>query len=102
MKALYKSIFHQSMAWLPVIPVTLILTGCATVGPDYLRPDTPVSSTWHTDLKGGLSAGDADPQTLAAWWATLGDPELSSLIDRAASGNLDLSRKHQENGFFPS
>jgi outer membrane protein TolC len=31
-----------------------------------------------------------DPQTLAAWWKTLNDPELSSLIDHAVLGNLDL------------
>jgi NodT family efflux transporter outer membrane factor (OMF) lipoprotein len=62
------------------------------VGPDYVRPDTPVSATWHTELKGGLSGGEMDPQTLAAWWKTLNDPELSRLIDRAVLGNLDLKK----------
>jgi NodT family efflux transporter outer membrane factor (OMF) lipoprotein len=33
-----------------------------------------------------------DPQTLAAWWMTLNDPELSSLIDRAVLGNLNLKK----------
>jgi NodT family efflux transporter outer membrane factor (OMF) lipoprotein len=33
-----------------------------------------------------------DPQALAAWWTTLNDPELSSLIDRAVLGNLDLKK----------
>ena len=80
------------MSWLPAVLAILILAGCATVGPDYVPPDTPVSATWHTQLKGGLSAGETDPQTLAAWWTTLDDPELSSLIDRAVSGNLDLKK----------
>ncbi len=80
------------MSWLPVVLAILILTGCATVGPDYVPPDTSVSATWHTQLKGGLSAEEMDPQTLAAWWTTLNDPELSSLIDRAVSGNLDLKK----------
>jgi NodT family efflux transporter outer membrane factor (OMF) lipoprotein len=62
------------------------------VGPDYFPPDTPVSATWHTELKGGLSAKETDPQILAAWWKTLSDPGLSSLIDRAVSGNLDLKK----------
>jgi NodT family efflux transporter outer membrane factor (OMF) lipoprotein len=75
-----------------VVLVILAVTGCATVGPDYVRPDMPVSATWHTELKGGLSAGEMDLQTLAAWWKTLNDPGLSSLIDRAVLGNLDLKK----------
>ena len=44
----------------------LILPGCMTVGPDYVPPDTSVSEDWHTQLKGGLTAEEMDPQTLAA------------------------------------
>ena len=80
------------MSWLFAVLAILILTGCATVGPDYVPPDTSVSATYHSELKGGLSAEEMDPQTLAAWWTTLNDPELSSLIDRAVSGNLDLKK----------
>lgn len=72
--------------------VMLMLSGCATVGPDYVKPDTSLSPTWHSKLKGGPIAGEMNPQTLAAWWSTLNDPELSSLIDRAVSGNLDLKK----------
>lgn len=69
-----------------------VLSGCVTVGPDYVRPETSLSTTWHSELKGGLIAGEMNPQTLAAWWSTLNDPALSSLIDRAVSGNLDLKK----------
>jgi NodT family efflux transporter outer membrane factor (OMF) lipoprotein len=62
------------------------------VGPDYVPPDTSVSATWHTEFKWGLTDEEMDPQALAAWWATLNDPELSSLIDRAVLGNLDLKK----------
>ena len=92
MNAPCKLILNRPMSWLSAVLVILILAGCAAVGPDYVPPDTPVSVTWHTGLKGGLSAGEADPKTLSAWWTTLGDPELSSLIDRAVSGNLDLKK----------
>jgi NodT family efflux transporter outer membrane factor (OMF) lipoprotein len=51
-----------------------------------------VSKDWHTQLKGGLTTEEMDPQTLAAWWMTLNDPGLSSLIDRAVLGNLDLKK----------
>jgi outer membrane protein, multidrug efflux system len=79
--------------WSPLAVLAILtLAGCAAVGPNYVPPDTPVSATWHTQLKGGLSAEEADLKTLAAWWKTLNDPELSSLIDRAVSGNLDLKK----------
>jgi multidrug efflux system outer membrane protein len=90
MKALNKSTLNRSLSWLFAVLAIFVFTGCATVGPDYVPPDTPVSATWHTELKGGLSGGEMDPQTLAAWWKTLNDPELSSLIDRAVLGNLDM------------
>ncbi len=92
MNFLFKSNLIRPISWLHTILVILALTGCATVGPDYVPPDTPVSATWHTELKGGLSAGEMDLQSLAAWWKTLNDPKLSSLIDRAVSGNLDLKK----------
>ena len=89
---LYKTTLIRPTSCLPVVLAILILTGCATVGPDYVPPDTSVSATWHTQFKGGLTAEEMDPQALAAWWATLNDPELSSLIDRAVLGNLDLKK----------
>jgi multidrug efflux system outer membrane protein len=92
MNALNKTIFIRGTLWLSAVLAIQIFTGCATVGPDYVPPDTPVSATWHTELKGGLSGGEMDPQTLAAWWKILNDPELSSLIDRAVLGNLDLKK----------
>jgi multidrug efflux system outer membrane protein len=88
----HKITFIRLTLCLPVVLVILTVTGCATVGPDYFPPDTPVSAIWHTELKGGLSAKETDPQILAAWWKTLNDPGLSSLIDRAVSGNLDLKK----------
>lgn len=92
MSFLYKTTYIRYLLHLSWMPLVLIMTGCVTVGPDYVRPDTSLSTTWHSELKGGLIAGEMNPQTLAAWWSTLNDPELSSLIDRAVSGNLDLKK----------
>jgi predicted small lipoprotein YifL len=66
------------MSWLPAALVILILNGCATVGPDYVPPDTSVSTTWHTQLKDGLTTGEMNPQSLAAWWTTLKDAVTST------------------------
>ncbi|RJQ48909.1 MAG: efflux transporter outer membrane subunit [Desulfobacteraceae bacterium] len=90
MNFLHKTVFIGSIPWFPVALVLLILAGCATVGPDYVPAAASVSNDWHSPLKEGLTAEEADPQTLAAWWTTLDDPALSSLMERAATGNLDL------------
>ena len=89
---LHKTTFIKPTSCLLVVLAVLILTGCATVGPDYVPPKKSVSKDWSTQLKGGLTTGEMDPQTLAAWWKTLNDPELSRLIDRAVLGNLDLKK----------
>ncbi len=78
------SIFLQAIA------IGLILTGCAAVGPDYtpIKPDAPLQ--WGAEMAGGLTATQPDTATLAHWWTIFKDPELSSLEERAVSGNLDL------------
>jgi len=90
------------------------LGGCASVGPDYVRPDAEVSSQWHAPLNGGLNPSRIDTQVLASWWTTLNDRDLSGLIDRAVAGNLDVkkatarvrqaraSRLAAKAGFFPA
>ena len=68
----------------------LLLAGCATVGPDYAPPEVSASAQWAAALGGGMTPQQTDSQTLAHWWTTLNDPILSSLIERAVAGNLDL------------
>ena len=61
--------------------------GCKT-GPDYQTPEKAVPDKWSS-LSPGVEA--ATPATeAAAWWTTLNDPELTSLITRGAEANLDL------------
>jgi NodT family efflux transporter outer membrane factor (OMF) lipoprotein len=72
-----------------IIAVGIVLTGCATVGPDYvpLRSDAP--EKWSAEMDGGIIP-QSDPETLAQWWVIFNDPELSVLMERAVNGNLDL------------
>ncbi|MCU0556722.1 MAG: efflux transporter outer membrane subunit [Desulfobacterales bacterium] len=76
---------------LAVFAAAACLSACAAVGPDYVRPQDDPPTVWHTDLQKGLSEAPADPLTLSRWWATLNDPDLSRLVERAALGNLDLA-----------
>jgi len=76
--------------WLCVALGVVTLAGCR-MGPDYVRPDTPVPEVWSSDLTRGLTSETMDPNVLASWWTTLGDPVLSRLIELAVEGNLDIS-----------
>lgn len=71
---------------------TLILSGCVTVGPDYVLPETKIPGEWHNELKGGVTGEVQDPQRLAKWWTTLNDPVLSGLIERAVVNNPDIKK----------
>ncbi|WP_246796990.1 efflux transporter outer membrane subunit [Burkholderia perseverans] len=91
-----------------------LLAGC-TVGPDFQRPTAALPASWTGDgavAPAGASAAVPASSTTAAhdaggaeapvasrpvpgpldvdWWRQFGDPELSSLIERASAGNLDV------------
>jgi len=68
----------------------LSFAGCFAVGPDYKAPDIVAPAEWSPNLRGGLSAQAPEAETLAKWWTTLGDTDLSALMERAVTGNLDL------------
>ncbi len=71
--------------------VVMTLAGCATVGPDYVRPDVSLPSQWNGESS-GLPSGQLDTRKLSEWWATLNDSELVSLIERAIQNNTDLRK----------
>jgi len=74
---------------LPLVVMGLILTGCA-VGPNYMAVRPLAPQKWHAKLQERLCAGQLDPKTMARWWTTLDDPELTSLEELAVKDNLDL------------
>jgi NodT family efflux transporter outer membrane factor (OMF) lipoprotein len=80
----------QSALGISVAFLFLVFAGCITVGPNYVRPEIPVSKGWNTQLNSDLGTKESDAQALAAWWTTLSDPKLSELIERAVLNNLDL------------
>lgn len=109
----YKNILIRSVTRLSAALSVFLVIGCAAVGPDYVRPEVPISTDWHSELKNGLSAEEIDTQTLSSWWTTFNDSILTDLIDKAVAGNLDLknaearvrearaSRGIAEAGMFP-
>jgi NodT family efflux transporter outer membrane factor (OMF) lipoprotein len=72
--------------------VSVLLTGCATVGPHYILPEIPTPQKWSDKSSVSTTGEPRDSRALATWWATLNDPKLSELIDHAVSNNLDLKK----------
>jgi NodT family efflux transporter outer membrane factor (OMF) lipoprotein len=83
--------WKKCIRWLSSMFVLILITfisGCITVGPNYVRPDVEVSKAW----KNQQGNNGNNTEALAEWWNALGDPKLASLIERAEKGNLDLKK----------
>lgn len=66
---------------------TALFTACTTVGPDYVRPASPLGPDWYQAEIDGLAPS---PQRESDWWKLFGDPELDRLIDTALATNNTL------------
>lgn len=89
----YLSFKVTALKWIGPLIIGMamaVLIGCPAVGPDYVRPETEVPDNWHTNMDDGLQPAPVPVTTLANWWTTLHDPLLSSLVERALAGNIDL------------
>jgi NodT family efflux transporter outer membrane factor (OMF) lipoprotein len=67
--------------------IALISLGACAVGPDFQKPQSQLPTTWSDSLQSGATLqGKVDTH----WWQQLGDPQLTSLVERAAKANLDV------------
>ena len=71
-----------------VLPLSLALAGCMSVGPDYKAPDSPVPETWRNAPEASSQALSPAP---AAWWTVFGDEALDSLVSRVHANNQSLA-----------
>jgi NodT family efflux transporter outer membrane factor (OMF) lipoprotein len=90
--SLHRNKFVQLVLPILLVLFIIVVSGCPAVGPNYVRPDTTVYQSWNTQIKNDSGVKEAGAENLANWWSALGDPMLSSLIDRAQKGNLDLKK----------
>ena len=71
-----------------ILLASAVLAGC-TVGPDYSRPEVPISAAYkHEAGWRSLSSVEAPPS--GDWWAIYGDPELDRLMRTTAESNLSV------------
>lgn len=66
-----------------------LLTGCTTLGPDYVEPGIDWLAEWQPELYGQLADGSGDPD-LHAWWRRFEDPVLDALVAEARAANPSL------------
>jgi len=66
----------------PAILAALLLGAC-TVGPDYAEPQLAVPATYVEISATGTAQLDR-------WWQGFDDAQLTTLVDRALTGNLDI------------
>jgi len=69
-----------------MLSLCLFQFGCASVGPDYETPETPVVEDW-TDDNPVISR---DTIELSEWWTVFNDPVLNELVEQSFRQNLPL------------
>ncbi|NKF23901.1 efflux transporter outer membrane subunit [Solimonas marina] len=69
----------------------VLLTGCA-VGPDYHRPDVPVTHDRFKEAGGDwLPAAPADALSRAPWWTLFNDPQLDQFVAQVEVSNQNVA-----------
>lgn len=81
-----------SRAGLQLALLTAVFLGGCAVGPNYREPDAVNPDEWHFAPESGTRTGAAEIESLAAWWESLNDPILSSLIERAVAENKTVQQ----------
>jgi NodT family efflux transporter outer membrane factor (OMF) lipoprotein len=67
--------------------LVLLGSGCASVGPNYVRPEAPEPREW---LEGEDPRINVEPVEYRDWWTVFDDPVLTDLVETAYRQNLDL------------
>ena len=69
------------------IVAAAFLSGCAMVGPDYLKPTAQEPKEWLQKEDPKIKTEDID---YAKWWTVFNDPVMNTLVEAAYNQNLNL------------
>ncbi len=75
----------------PTLLLTALLGAC-TVGPDFVPPRIDAPPAWNDPARAAPGAVTMQSEPDPRWWDGFRDPVLTSLIERAAAGNLDVQQ----------
>jgi len=68
--------------------MALLLAGCSSLGVDYQAPTMALTSSYAQST--GTAAATVTPAT--AWWTSLGDKTLDSLVEEGLAQNLTVAQ----------
>ncbi|MDD2598979.1 MAG: efflux transporter outer membrane subunit [Kiritimatiellae bacterium] len=71
-----------------VFSLSLFLSGCFMIGPDYQPPQANNPDAWHNAAARDLKTSDAP---LSSWWQTFKDPDLDQIMIDVRSNNYSLA-----------
>ena len=84
----------SDLSRLLAVSAVALLTGCATVGPDFAQPAAPTTSAGYAmtgDPSAALLVNLASSNAAAQqWWTAFNSPELNGLVEQALKGNPTL------------
>lgn len=66
---------------------TVLLAGCAAVGPDFEKPEAAIPDAWAQETDEGINTSSHE---LVEWWKLFNDPVLDGLVDAARLHNNTL------------
>lgn len=69
------------------VPLAALITACAPVGPDFVKPETELPQEWSETGENGLQAS---PIQQPQWWRVFNDPILDQLVETAWQQNNSL------------
>lgn len=76
------------MRTIAALCIAALFAGCA-VGPDYVRPDAPMTDAYKL-VDGWKPAAPADVFHRGAWWEVYGDEQLNALVAQVNVSNQNL------------
>src|SRR4029453_6900827 len=72
---------------LAALTVAFSSTSCTMVGPDYVRPPSPIP---NDGMETKDPAVKREPAEVSAWWTVFNDPVLNTLVETAYRQNPSL------------
>jgi NodT family efflux transporter outer membrane factor (OMF) lipoprotein len=70
-----------------LLALSLVISGCTMVGPDYVKPAAPEPQEWLESTDSKIESKAAD---ISSWWTVFNDPTLNALVKSAYQQNLTL------------
>ena len=74
----------KTNSWVPFILLSLLVSGCTRLGPDFEEPIVVTPESYRTQVQQVEAADDLQ------WWKLFDDPYLASLVAMALERNRDI------------